>query len=74
MGTLEPHPYLKVGEKVRIKNGSMAGVEGILTRKTNGLRFVLALDVIMRSVVIDVDANDIELVVGNEERHWARFA
>jgi hypothetical protein len=28
----------------------------------------------MRSVVIDVDANDIELVVGNEERQWARFA
>jgi len=72
MGTLEPHPYLKVGEKVRIKNGSMAGVEGILTRKTNGLRFVLALDVIMRSVVIDVDANDIEPVVGNEEKQWAK--
>jgi len=62
MGMVEPHPYLKVGEKVRIKNGPMSGIEGILTRKKNGLRFVLTLEVIMRSVVIEVDANDIEIV------------
>jgi len=40
----------------------MSGIEGILTRKKNGLRFVLTLEVIMRSVVIEVDANDIEIV------------
>ncbi len=62
MGMVEPHPYLKVGEKVRITNGPMAGIEGILTRKKNGLRFVLTLEVIMRSVVIEVDANEIEIV------------
>jgi transcription antitermination factor NusG len=62
MGVVEPHPYLKVGEKVRIKNGPMAGIEGILARKKNGLRVVLTLEVIMRSVVIEVDANDIEIV------------
>lgn len=68
MGAVEPHPYLKVGEKVRIKNGPMSGIEGILTRKKNGLRFVLTLEVIMRSVVIEVDANDIEVVEGHDER------
>jgi transcription antitermination factor NusG len=62
VGVVEPHPYLKVGEKVRIKNGPMSGVEGILTRKKNGLRFVLTLEVIMRSVVVEVDADDIEMV------------
>jgi transcription antitermination factor NusG len=68
MGMVEPHPYLKVGEKVRIKNGPMSGIEGILTRKKNGLRFVLTLEVIMRSVVVEVDANDIEIVDGEAER------
>jgi transcription antitermination factor NusG len=67
MGAVEPHPYLKVGEKVRIKNGPMSGVEGILTRKKNGLRFVLTLEVIMRSVVVEVDADDIELVDARNE-------
>jgi transcription antitermination factor NusG len=68
MGAVEPHPYLKVGERVRIKSGPMSGIEGILTRKKNGLRFVLTLEVIMRSVVVEVDVNDIEVVEGQDER------
>ena len=32
---IEPHPYLVVGERVRIKAGMMAGVEGVLVRKKN---------------------------------------
>jgi transcription antitermination factor NusG len=62
MGKIEPHPYLKVGERVRITTGSMAGVEGILVRKKNQFRFVLTLDAIMRSVAVEVDANDLEPV------------
>jgi transcription antitermination factor NusG len=62
MGKIEPHPYLKVGERVRIVTGSMAGVEGILVRKKNEFRFVLTLDGIMRSVAVEVDANDLEPV------------
>ena len=62
MGKVEPHPYLKVGDRVRIKAGSMAGVEGILVRRRNQMRFVLTLDAIMRSVSIEVDASDLETV------------
>jgi len=62
MGKFEPHPYLKVGERVRITAGSMTGVEGILVRKKNELRFVLTLDAIMRSVAVEVDADDLEPV------------
>jgi transcription antitermination factor NusG len=61
-GKAEPHPYLKVGAKVRIKAGVMAGVEGILVRKKNEFRFVLTLDEIMRSVALEVNAEDLELV------------
>jgi transcription antitermination factor NusG len=62
MGKIEPHPYLKVGERVRITTGSMVGVQGILVRKKNQFRFVLTLDAIMRSVAVEVDANDLEPV------------
>ena len=62
MSKVEPHPYLKVGERVRIAAGSMAGVEGILVRKKNEFRFVLTLDAIMRSVAVEVDADDLEPV------------
>lgn len=62
MQKIEPHPYLTVGERVRIKSGVMAGIEGILVRKKNDLRVVLTLDTIMRSVAVEIDANDIERV------------
>jgi transcription antitermination factor NusG len=57
---VEPHPYLKVGEKVRVKAGVMTGVEGILVRKKNEFRVVLSLDAIMQSVAVEVDADDLE--------------
>jgi len=57
---VEPHPYLVIGERVRIKCGPMAGMEGVLVRKKNNFRVVLALDVIMQSVAVEVDADDLE--------------
>jgi transcription antitermination factor NusG len=57
---IEPHPYLVIGERVRIKAGPMTGMEGVLVRKKNNFRVVLALDVIMQSVAVEVDADDVE--------------
>jgi transcription antitermination factor NusG len=56
----EPHPYLKVGERVRIKAGVMIGIEGVLIRKKKEFRVVLSLDTIMQSIAVEVDADDLE--------------
>lgn len=60
--TIEPHPYLTVGERVRIKAGVMAGVQGVLVRKKNEFRVVLSLDTIMLSVAVEVSVDDVEPV------------
>jgi len=57
---IEPHPYLVIGERVRIKAGPMTGMEGVLVRKKTNFRVVLALDVIMQCVAVEVDADDLE--------------
>lgn len=62
LGKLEPHPYPATGERVRIKAGPMAGMEGVLLRKKNELRLVLTLDLIQRSVAVEIDAHDVEPV------------
>ena len=54
-----PHPYLKVGKKVRIVSGPLEGTEGILLRRKNGLRVVVAIDLIQRAAAIEVDAADV---------------
>jgi transcription antitermination factor NusG len=59
----EPHPYLKVGHRVRVRSGPLAGAEGILQRKKEKFRVVLSIDLIMRSVAVEVDEADIEPVL-----------
>ncbi len=58
-----PHPFLAVGRRVRITGGPFAGLEGILKRKKSSLRVVVSLELIQRSVAVDVDTADVEGVV-----------
>jgi transcription antitermination factor NusG len=62
---VEPHPYLKVGERVKIRRGPFEGMAGILVRKKNALRVVLTVDLIMKSISVEIDEHDLE-VVGHE--------
>src|SRR6266699_4984047 len=55
----EPHPFLTVGQRVRITGGPFAGLEGVLKRKKNSLRIVVSLSLIQRSVAVDVDVADV---------------
>ncbi len=55
----EPHPHLSVGRRVRIVGGPLKGMQGILLRRKANLRVVLSIDVIMRSIVVDVDSADV---------------
>ena len=58
-GRIEPHPWT-VGRRVRIKAGALEGFEGVLVRKKAGFRIVLTLDLISRSMAVEVDVQDIE--------------
>jgi transcription antitermination factor NusG len=59
---VEPHPFLKCGERVRVTRGSLEGVEGILIRKKNLYRLVLSVDMMAQSVAVEIDATDVEPV------------
>lgn len=65
--SVEPHPFLKCGMRVRVIRGALEGVEGILTRKKNLLRLVLSVDMLAQSVSVEVHASDVEpcSVAGN---------
>lgn len=58
----EPHPLLTVGQRARIRSGALAGLEGIVVRRKNGLRFVLTMDLIMQSIAVEVDGSELEPV------------
>jgi len=57
--SVQPHPYLTMGRRVRVVNGPLTGLEGIIVRKKNHLRFVISLNLIMRSVSVELDDADL---------------
>jgi transcription antitermination factor NusG len=59
---VEPHPFLNVGDRVRVKAGPLAGFEGILVRKKNQYRLVLSVELLQQSVATEVDAYQVERV------------
>ncbi len=56
----QPHPYLCQGRRVRVKRGPLVGAEGIMIRRKERFRLVLSVDLIMRSVMLEVDEADVE--------------
>jgi len=61
----EPHPYLQEGQRVRVVRGPMAGAEGILLRKKEKVRVVISIEVLMRSLAVEVDGSDLEAIAFN---------
>lgn len=60
---VEPHPFLRCGERVRVVRGSLEGVEGVLTRKKNLYRLVLSVEMLAQSVAVEIDAMDVVPVI-----------
>jgi transcription antitermination factor NusG len=56
----EPHPYLTVGRRVRLKSGPFSGLQGILLRQKGKYRVVISIELIQRALVLDADAADVE--------------
>jgi transcription antitermination factor NusG len=56
----EPYAGLVEGQRVRIKSGSMRGVEGFLVRKSSEWRFILTVQLIHHHVALEVDASTLE--------------
>jgi transcription antitermination factor NusG len=56
--TAEPYPYLAKGKSIRIANGPLKGLEGVVVRRKGKLRAVISIHSIMQSFAVEVDAAD----------------
>jgi len=58
----QPHPFLQVGRRVRVRSGPLAGLEGIILRRKTATRFVISFALIQRSIAVELDGMDLELL------------
>ena len=56
------HPFLKIGQRVRIKSGALNGVEGILVARDGDRTLVVSVDAIQRSLSVRIEGYDVEPV------------
>jgi transcription antitermination factor NusG len=60
--SISPVPYLNVGQRVRIRNGALQGLEGVLLRVGREDCLVISVDLIQRSISIRIQGYEIEAV------------
>jgi len=51
----EPWPYLEVGQSVRIEDGALCGIQGILIGFKGARRIVVSVSLLRRSVALEID-------------------
>ncbi len=54
---VKPWPFLRLGQKVRIERGPLAGVEGVIEAFRSGYRIVVSIELLQRSVAAELEGN-----------------
>jgi len=59
---VEEHPFLSLGQRIRVRSGSLSGVEGILVAVKGTRTLVISVEPIQRSVSINLEDYEVETV------------
>ena len=54
------HPYLKIGQRVRIRSGALDGMEGVLVSRNGDRTLVISVEAIQRSLAVRVEGYEVE--------------
>jgi transcription antitermination factor NusG len=58
----QPHPFLRMGDWVRVKKGALKEVEGYLLRHKNQMRLVISVSILGQSISVELDTRDVERI------------
>jgi transcription termination/antitermination protein NusG len=58
-----PYPFLRLGQRVRIRGGALDGVEGILLRRESASKLIISVELIQRSLALAVHNMEVEPVL-----------
>jgi transcription antitermination factor NusG len=62
-----PYPFLKTGQRVRIRGGALEGLEGIFLSRQGARRLVISVDAMQRSLAIQVEGYEVEPISRNSQ-------
>jgi transcription antitermination factor NusG len=54
------HPFLRMGQRVRVRGGALDGVEGVFLSENGDHSLIISIDAIQRSMAVRIEGYDIE--------------
>ena len=61
---VSPWPFLRIGQRVRVTEGALEGLEGILARKKSGYRVIVNMEMLNRAVAVEIEQDLVRAVAG----------
>jgi transcription termination/antitermination protein NusG len=58
-----PFSSLAIGQRVKVVKGPLAGIAGIIVRVKKCSRLLISVDLIMKSIAVEVDLSDLEMLI-----------
>lgn len=55
----EPHPFLRLGDQVRVKYGPLTGMVGVLLQKKGRNVLVISVNLLMQAIAVDINVADV---------------
>lgn len=62
---LEAHCYLEAGRRVRIKRGSLQGIEGVVVEQNSEYKLVVSIQVLQVALAVNVNLDDVEPIANS---------
>lgn len=56
-----PHPFLMAGRRIQVRSGPLQGLAGFVVRRKGAYRIVVSIELISRSILVDMDLADLEV-------------
>jgi hypothetical protein len=57
-----PYPFLKAGQRVRVRGGALDGLEGVFVRRHAEDTLIISIDAIQRSLYVSIHGYDLEVL------------
>jgi len=70
----EPWPYVKAGQWVRVEYGALAGLEGFVVEVKKAFKLVISVDLLGRSVAVELDRNAVRPISQPQAVHSSLVA
>jgi len=62
---VSPWPFLRIGQRVRVTQGALEGLEGILARQKSGYRVIVNMEMLNRAVAVEIEQDLVRAVSGS---------